>query len=277
MQEGIIPWLSMDEIQVKTGEQQAILSAKGSLFTLSSRPLGASPPIFLKGGNPSFQSLVTAEPYGAVSDVPILSFSVESQFDGMDSLRSIQIQVSNPELVPTFHLYAETGDNEVTFPLGSFFESLLGFNNSEQNRDCRPSSGAPCPSLFSAAEDRLIATASTATSQGRFRLDLSDPFPFHGHKEQRFYLTADIQSLPNSETLISIGIPVDGINFASGKWPPDDHPDNFAATLLLRPGPEQVTERLALDLWVIIRLPWYKSLLSDLIDSGKRAKGPFFR
>jgi hypothetical protein len=244
LQEGVIPWLSMDEVQVSIDEKQATLSAKGSLFTLSSRPVGASPPIFLKGGSPAFQSLVTAESYGVVSDVPIFSFSVESLFDGMDSLRSVQIRVSNPEHVPSLHLYAETGDNEVTFPLGSFFESLLEFNDSEQSPGCRPSAGAACPRLFSAAEDRLIPTTSTATSEGRFRLDLSEPFPFYGHQEQRFYLTADIQSLPDSETLISIEIPVDGINFASGKWPPDGHPDPFAADLLLRPGPAEVTERL---------------------------------
>ena len=245
LDEGIIPWLSMEEIQVNTVEQRATLSAKGSLFTLSSRPPGASPPIFLKGGSPSFQSLVSAESYGVVSDVPVLSFSVESLFDGMDSLRSIQIQVSNPELMPTFHLYAETDNNNVTFPLGPFFGSILEFNNSEPSRECRPSSGAACPSLFSTAEDRLIPTVSTATSEGEFRLDLSTPFPFYGHKEQRFYLTADIQSLPDSETVVSIEIPVDGISFASGKWPPHDQFDPFATALLLRPGPAGVTDPLA--------------------------------
>ena len=123
----------------------------------------------------------------------------------------------------------------------------MDFSNSEPSRDCRPSSGAACASLFRSAEDRLIPTASTATSEGRFRIDLSDPFPFFGHKEQRFYLTADILSLPDSENLISLEIPVDGINFASGKWPPQDQFDPFAATLLLRPGPGGVTERLALE------------------------------
>ncbi len=245
LDEGIIPWLSMEEVQVNTVEQRATLSAKGSLFTLSSRPPGASPPTFLKGGSPSFQSLVSAESYGVVSDVPVLSFSVKSLFDGMDSLRSLQIQVSNPELMPTFHLYAETDDNNVTFPLGPFFGSILGFNNSEQSRECRPSSVAACTSLFSTAEDRLIPTVSTATSEGGFRLDLSTPFPFYGHKEQRFYLTADIRSLPDSETVVRIEIPVDGISFASGKWPPHDQFDPFATALLLRPAPAVVTDPLA--------------------------------
>jgi len=122
---------------------------------------------------------------------------------------------------------------------------LFESNISEPSRECLASPDAACTSLFNSAEDRLIPTTSTATSRGGFRLDLSPPFPFYGHKEQLFYLTADILALPESETLVRIVIPQGGIDFASGKWPPDDQIDPFATALLVRAGP--VTEPLALE------------------------------
>ena len=105
LQEGILPGLVINDVQIRINQEQSSLSATTSLLTLSGQPLGATPPSFLKAG-------AAPAPAPAVSrvdatDVPVMSFSVESLFSGTDALRSLRLQVSPPEALSTLKLYAD--------------------------------------------------------------------------------------------------------------------------------------------------------------------------
>jgi hypothetical protein len=238
LEEGILPGLVIENIQTNVGHQQSTSTASGSLFTLSTLPSGTPVmPVFLKAGTLAFDGIQPEVSASAATDVPILAFSVESLFDGMDALRSIRIQASHPQVLSSLKLYAEVNQDGDDLPLGPVFASVLDDDSSGRETDCRPALPSSCAGDYGTEKGTLIATTATAMDDGSFIISPASPFAFAGHREQRFYLTADLQALTVRGAVVDVRIPPGGITFTSGKWPANDGAAPISSSFRVRKPP----------------------------------------
>jgi hypothetical protein len=238
LEEGILPGLVIENIQTNVGDQESTSTASGSLFTLSTLPSGSPVmPVFLKAGTPAFDALDPEVFASTATDAQVLAFSVESLFDGMDALRSIRIQASHPQVLSSLKLYAEVNRDEDRLPLGSTFVSVSDDDSSRRETDCRPALSSSCAGDYDTEKGTLIATTATAMDDGSFIISPVSPFAFRGHREQRFYLTADLHSLAVPRAVVEVRIPPGGVTFTSGKWPTSDVAAPFISSFPVRKPP----------------------------------------
>lgn len=200
LQAGFIPWLVPSEARTELGDKQASLFVKASLYTLPGQ--SHRPPLtssLKPGGTPTQALALGVSPAGS-TDIPIIAFSVESLLTEKDALRSIRVQVSHPEVLTNLKLHAESGGDAV----------------------------------LTVGDDTLVATG---VSVSEVLLTPKSPFTFQGGKEQRFYLTANLSAQASSDALVEVRVPVQGITFTSGLWPPGELAATFIANLLIKAPP----------------------------------------
>jgi hypothetical protein len=212
--EGVLPWLVVSEVQTSVSQQRPSLTARATLLTLpGQRPRLGAISVLLSSGQPAFEALHPEVSAQTAAEVPILAFTMESRLNGMDALRSVRIHTPQPELISTLKLYAEATGQEVTYPLGPVLAPI------SDRDECRPALSSACLQQQSNQKDIHIPTTATATPGGGLLLEPIVPFAFQGHREQRFYIIADLQVLQSIQTMVEITIPPEGVTFTSGRWP----------------------------------------------------------
>jgi hypothetical protein len=112
LQEGILPWLEIEQVDTNLSQAEASFTVRASLYTLDGQASRATLPTLLKAGQTPVQALAPAASRPGSSNTPVLAFTVESLFAGMDALRSLRIQVSQPKVLSMVKLYAETSGGD---------------------------------------------------------------------------------------------------------------------------------------------------------------------
>lgn len=247
--QGIVPGLVVGAVQTTVDQEKSTLNVQSSLFTLPAQQAGSTiMPVFLKAGATPFEELQPKVSSDAASDVPILAFTVESLFNGMDALRSVRVQASPPGAVSSFKLYAEVPDQrDNAFPLGTEFTSVLNHELDVVEPDCRSGPLSACPREADGEQSVLIATGAIATPDGGFIIRPTSHFAFPGQREQRFFITADLHPLDVQEAMVEIGIPPGGVSFTSGTWPGQNVPAPLISRFQMRRPPVAESRRFVVN------------------------------